>query len=103
MKRGIVQSKLDKPSSANIFFHESSQDLSNTSSEDVFGKDGTLSKTLDSFELRSNQILFSEFVDRIASSTGGIGVVEAGTGLGKSMAYLYPAIKYTHSEADRVQ
>ena len=101
MKRGLVQSKLDKPSSANIFFHESSQDLSNTSSEDVFGKDGTLSNTLDSFELRSNQILFSEFVDRIASSTGGIGVVEAGTGLGKSMAYLYPAIKYTHSEADR--
>ena len=28
-------------------------------------------------------------------------MVEAGTGLGKSMAYLYPAIKYTHSEADR--
>ena len=75
--------------------------MSSTNSDDVFGEDGMLSKTLDSYEHRSDQILFSDYVDGIASSPGGIGVVEAGTGLGKSMAYLYPAIKYTHDESDR--
>ena len=101
MKNGLVSSKIDKPSTENIFFHESSEHLSSTNSDDVFGEDGMLSKTLNSYEHRSNQILFSDYVDGITSSPGGIGVVEAGTGLGKSMAYLYPAIKYTHDESDR--
>ncbi|GIS57213.1 MAG: hypothetical protein CM1200mP1_11510 [Candidatus Neomarinimicrobiota bacterium] len=39
--------------------------------------------------------------DELFSSSGGIGVVEAGTGLGKSMAYLYPAIKLNNINDDK--
>ena len=99
LKKGISPSELEKPTSKNIFFHESKKDLSNVSSEDVFGSSGLLSKTFDSYELRSNQVEFSEYVENIMCHDGGIGVVEAGTGLGKSMAYLYGSIKYSHSQS----
>ena len=96
LKNGLVSSGLAKPQNKNIFFHEAGTDISTTNSNDVFGENGLLNKTFDTYELRPNQIKFSDYVDNIMCSQGGIGVVEAGTGLGKSMAYLYPAIKYSH-------
>ena len=100
IKKGITSSGLTKPSSKNIFFHESKKDLRNISSKDVFDESGLLSKTFESYELRSNQVEFSEYVENIMCNQGGIGVVEAGTGLGKSMAYLYGSIKYSHSHSN---
>ncbi len=41
----------------------------------------------------SQQIEYSNFVDEIINGEEKIGVVEAGTGLGKSFAYLFPALK----------
>ena len=99
IKKGITTTDIEKPISRNIFFHESKKDLSNISSNDVFGLDGLLSKSFESYELRSNQVDFSEYVEEIMCNEGGIGVVEAGTGLGKSMAYLFGSIKYSHSHS----
>ena len=100
LKTAIVSSDLLKPQNKNIFFHDAKTNISTTNSVDVFGENGLLNQTFDSYELRSNQINFSEYVDKILSGQGGIGVVEAGTGLGKSMAYLYPAIKYSHDNSN---
>ena len=83
-----------------MFFHDSKKDLVNISSKDVFDETGLLSKTFESYELRSNQIEFSEYVENIMCNQGGIGVVEAGTGLGKSMAYLFGSIKYSQSHSN---
>ena len=100
IKTGITTSQLAKPISKNIFFHDSKKNLTNISSQDVFGESGLLSKSFESYELRSNQVEFSEYVENIMCNEGGIGVVEAGTGLGKSMAYLYGSIKYSHSHSN---
>ena len=66
----------------------------------MFDETGFLSKTFESYELRYNQIEFSEYVENIMCNQGGIGVVEAGTGLGKSMAYLFGSIKYAQSHSN---
>jgi len=100
IKTGITSSDLVKPITRNIFFHDSKKDLANISSKDVFDEAGLLSKTFESYELRSNQVEFSEYVENIMCNQGGIGVVEAGTGLGKSMAYLFGSIKYSHSNSN---
>ena len=100
LKTAIVTSELEKPQNKNIFFHDAKTNINSTNSVDVFGENGLLNQTFDSYELRSNQINFSEYVDNILSGQGGIGVIEAGTGLGKSMAYLYPAIKYSHDNSN---
>ena len=100
LKTAIVSSELAKPQNKNIFFHDAKTNINTTNSVDVFGENGLLNQTFDSYELRPNQINFSEYVDNILSGQGGIGVIEAGTGLGKSMAYLYPAIKYSHDNSN---
>ena len=100
LKTAIVTSELEKPQNKNIFFHDAKTNINSTNSVDVFGENGLLNQTFDSYELRPNQINFSEYVDNILSGQGGIGVIEAGTGLGKSMAYLYPAIKYSHDNSN---
>ena len=100
LKTAIVTSELEKPQNKNIFFHDAKTNIGTTNSVDVFGENGLLNQTFDSYELRPNQINFSEYVDNILSGQGGIGVIEAGTGLGKSMAYLYPAIKYSHDNSN---
>lgn len=100
LKSGLVESRIPKPSNTNIFIHASEKDISNASGHDVFGPEGHLHLSFESFENRPNQVAYSQFVDNIMSSPGGIGVVEAGTGLGKSMAYLYPAIKHNATHPD---
>ena len=100
LKTSVVTSELAKPQNKNIFFHDAKTNINSTNSVDVFGENGLLNQTFDSYELRPNQINFSEYVDNILSGQGGIGVIEAGTGLGKSMAYLYPAIKYSHDNSN---
>ena len=63
------------------------------SSNDVFGDSGALSKIHPNFENRPNQQQYAKLVNEILSKSNQIGVLEAGTGLGKSMAYLFGAIK----------
>ncbi len=100
LKKGLVESRIPKPSNTNIFIHVGEKDISNATGHDIFGPDGQLSQSFESFEDRPNQVNYSQFVDDIMASPGGIGVAEAGTGLGKSMAYLYPAIKHNATHPD---
>ena len=42
----------------------------------------------------TNQIKFIDFLSDVINQEDSIGIVEAGTGLGKSFGYLYEAMKY---------
>jgi DNA polymerase III epsilon subunit family exonuclease len=61
---------------------------------DVFGADGHLSRELVGFEHRSQQERMAESV-AAAIETGENLIIEAGTGVGKSLAYLVPAALHT--------
>lgn len=59
----------------------------------VFGLNGRLSETLPSFEMRIGQMqMAGDIVE--AFNQGEFLVAEAGTGVGKSLAYLIPAVKW---------
>ena len=100
LKNGLVKSKIIKPRNINYFIHEGSNDVKDTDSNEIFGPEGELSRSFETYEDRPNQVKYAQYVDELFSSSGGIGVVEAGTGLGKSMAYLYPAIKLNNINDD---
>ena len=57
----------------------------------VFGADGPLAASLDGFEARPAQLEMAAAVADVFES-GGILLAEAGTGTGKTLAYLVPAI-----------
>src|SRR3954451_260004 len=58
----------------------------------TFGPDGALARALPGFEPRAEQAALADAVDR-ALATGEHLVAEAGTGTGKSLAYLIPALE----------
>ena len=100
IKGGLTKSKIPKPINLNIFIHDGKSNIAASNSNDVFGPEGNLSKSFEAYENRPNQVHYSQFIDDILTSPGGIGVAEAGTGLGKSMAYLFPAIKHNVNNID---
>jgi len=59
--------------------------------EDIFGRDGPLAQALPDFKVRREQLRMAE---RVAAALGAREslVVEAGTGTGKTFAYLVPAL-----------
>jgi ATP-dependent DNA helicase DinG len=57
-----------------------------------FGKGGRLSQALPGYEERPTQRALSEAVDRVLRA-GGLLLAEAGTGTGKTLAYLFPAVE----------
>src|SRR5580765_7314132 len=60
--------------------------------DDAFGPGGALARTLPGFEARAEQAALAAAVER-ALTTGEHLVAEAGTGTGKSLAYLLPALE----------
>jgi ATP-dependent DNA helicase DinG len=62
-----------------------------TSVADVFAVDGPLSKVFDAFEPREGQLRLATEIAR-TFARGGTLVAEAGTGTGKTLAYLVPAV-----------
>ena len=60
-------------------------------SRDVIGPDSPLSKLLDGYEDRPGQLLMAEAVEEALAGERPL-FVEAGTGTGKTLAYLVPAI-----------
>ncbi|MBV8722666.1 MAG: ATP-dependent DNA helicase, partial [Candidatus Eremiobacteraeota bacterium] len=60
--------------------------------DDVFGSDGPIARALPGFEARPGQVQMAQLVER-GILEGVHTVVEAGTGVGKSLAYLIPAIR----------
>jgi ATP-dependent DNA helicase DinG len=63
-----------------------------------FGRDSILSQKLPKFELRPQQQQMADLV-MDALSEGKTAVIEAGTGVGKSLAYLIPAILWLKTNA----
>jgi ATP-dependent DNA helicase DinG len=64
----------------------------NAAIDDVFACDGPLSRALPSFEARPGQVQMAQLVER-GILEGLHTIVEAGTGVGKSLAYLVPAVR----------
>ena len=58
---------------------------------DILGPDGLLSRTIEGFTCRSQQQEMAQSVARILAQ-GGVLICEAGTGIGKTFAYLVPAL-----------
>jgi len=58
----------------------------------LFGPDGPLARALPGFEARPGQVRMSQLIER-GILEGAHTIVEAGTGVGKSLAYLVPALR----------
>ncbi|NBK25130.1 MAG: hypothetical protein EOM68_24275, partial [Spirochaetia bacterium] len=56
----------------------------------IFDKGGSLEKRFSTYEYREGQLLMADLV-RECYDTHSIAAIEAGTGIGKSFAYLVPA------------
>ena len=59
--------------------------------EDIFGRDGPLARALPDFKVRREQLRMAESVGAALAGRESL-VVEAGTGTGKTFAYLVPAL-----------
>ena len=60
--------------------------------EAFFGPEGPLADTLSGYEMRQEQVLVAEAIEQ-AMLEGKPCLAEAGTGVGKSLAYLVPAVR----------
>ena len=62
--------------------------------EEIFGPDGHLKAVLPEYEHRKEQSIMADFIlERYYENENGI--VEAGTGTGKTLAYLIPSLIYS--------
>ncbi|TFH42720.1 MAG: ATP-dependent DNA helicase, partial [Chrysiogenales bacterium] len=68
---------------------------------EFFGEGGHLSCLIPSFEFRKVQLDMAEFIhDRLYDS--GNGIIEAGTGTGKTLAYLIPAVQFAIEQEKKI-
>ena len=67
----------------------------------LLGPKGLLAKSLADYEFRPQQVEMARAIAR-AFNEDRIAVIEAGTGVGKSMAYLLPAIRWALDNGQRV-
>lgn len=58
---------------------------------EFFAEDGHLARSLDGFSMRAQQLAMAERI-WLSLDSGGMLIVEAGTGTGKTLAYLIPAL-----------
>ena len=93
MKEGLSNFESPKDFRSNTFSFDGSSSIADLSAAEVFGADGLLSKIHPNFEYRANQEKYAEIVDQTLNKQPEMGVFEAGTGLGKSMSYLFGAIR----------
>lgn len=72
-----------------------------TELENIFGENGFLANLLPAYEFREEQLKMAKFMaERIKSKEHAL--IEAGTGTGKTLAYLLPAILYAKKRGLRV-
>lgn len=69
--------------------------------EEIFGRDGLISRSHPDYEFRPGQIQMAEAVLRAFEDRRHL-LVEAGTGTGKTLAYLVPAIAAATARGERV-
>jgi ATP-dependent DNA helicase DinG len=69
--------------------------------KEIFSENGYLSRIIPSFEFREEQIQMADFIlERLYDSENGI--IEAGTGTGKTLAYLIPAVLYAMDQDKKI-
>ncbi len=83
------------------FLPEPAHLLENTEIEAIFSDNGALARALSRYELRPQQIEMTRLAAR-AFNESRIAAVEAPTGVGKTMAYLVPAILWAVRNRERV-
>ena len=71
-----------------------------SSIERDFGPDGPLAKGFIAYESRDGQRDMATTIARMYAD-GGVALLEAGTGVGKSMAYLVPALRWAAANKER--
>lgn len=69
--------------------------------EEIFKDTGLIARHLKNYEFRPQQIQMAEAVEKSIASGSHL-VVEAGTGVGKSLTYLIPFIKWSESNNKKV-
>lgn len=69
--------------------------------EEILGPEGTISRLLENYEHREEQLVMSKAVVEGLNESRHI-IVEAGTGTGKSLAYLIPSIVWAVNNKKRV-
>lgn len=69
--------------------------------ENYFSKDGILAKEIKGFEYRQEQEEMAQYIQEAINEDRKI-IVEAGTGTGKTLAYLIPAIKWAVTNKKKV-
>ena len=72
-----------------------------TELKDIFSDEGPLSKSLTNYEMRAGQVDMSESVEK-AFRYNQFLMVEAGTGVGKSLAYLIPALRFSNISGEKI-
>jgi len=83
----------------NVIEHDVPGDISSVS--EVFSESGLFAKKFANFEYRAGQLAMAEQVSDAFAKEEHL-VVEAGTGVGKSFAYLVPALRFTRQKKTRV-
>jgi ATP-dependent DNA helicase DinG len=68
---------------------------------DLLSENGAISRRLEGYEVRPQQLEMAAAVERALEGRGRL-LVEAGTGVGKSLAYLIPAIGRIVEHQERV-
>lgn len=69
--------------------------------KDFFKPDGPLAKTISEFETRDSQIQISEKINQAFTNNSNL-IIEAGTGTGKTVAYLLAAYNHSRAQNSRV-
>src|SRR5256885_7289368 len=69
--------------------------------EEIFGPDGLIARAHDEYEYRPGQIQMAEAVLRAFEEKRHL-IVEAGTGTGKTLAYLVPAVAAATARGKRI-
>ncbi len=67
----------------------------------LLGPEGPFARDFSAYETRPSQLELCAAISRVFN-TGSVGVFEAGTGVGKSFAYLLPALRWAVQNRDRV-
>lgn len=101
-RRNLGATKLSPPANhrVNVVEHQAT-DLKAMSMEAFFGSGGILEQKFPNFEFRSGQLQMSKLVEKAFKEKNHL-AVEAGTGVGKSFAYLVPAIGHSLKQQSSV-
>lgn len=100
LNKGLLVSSIPKKFNSNVVDFKGRNSSFPDKAMKVFGKGGHLDQLMrknerieSPYEERPTQIKYSELISKLFTDKS-IGILEAGTGLGKSVAYLFPALKF---------